>query len=359
MSLIIDTKTLNELVSKAVKGSSDNKMIPITSLISIVLKDNVLTLTTTDAMNILQVFKKDVEGDDFDVVVQTEMFSRLVMRMTSKTTKLTLKDSSLEVKGNGTYNIELPLDEDGLPIKFSAQKYEPGKQHEVKLSDIKSILTANKASLAETMEVPCLTGYYFNNENVLTTDRYKMCSNNINVFDDELLLPAELLDLLLLIDDEEIGVTIYDDKILFESSNVVITGYQLEGVEDYPASAITSYVTQQFQSVCELHKDNLLAALDRFTLFVTPFERNAVILTFTESGLVLDSVNNTATEVVKYEAVEDFVMFRCVIELELLIDQIKAQETEFVEMWFGHEKALKLVSNKVTQIVALLEDENE
>ena len=74
---------------------------------------------------------------------------------------------------------------------------------------------------------------------------------------------------------------------------------------------------------------------------------------------VLDSANNTATEVVKYEAVEDFVMFRCVIDLELLIDQIKAQETEFVEMWFGHEKALKLVSNKVTQIVALLEDENE
>lgn len=359
MSLIIDTKILNELVSKAVKGSSDNKMIPITSLISIVLKDNVLTLTTTDAMNILQVFKADVEGDDFDVVVQTDIFSRLVMRMTSRTTKLTLKESSLEVKGNGIYNIELPLDEDGLPIKFPTQKYEQGRQCEVKMSDIKSILIANKASLAETMEIPCLTGYYFNEENVLTTDRYKMCSNNINVFDDELLLPAELLDLLLLIDDEVVSATVYDDRILFESSNVVITGYHLEGVEDYPASAITSYVTQQFPSVCTLRKNNLLATLDRFTLFVSPFERNAVALTFTEKGLVIDSVGSTATEIVEYETVEDFEMFACAVDLDLLITQIKAQETENVAMWFGHEKALKLVSNKVTQIVALLEDENE
>ena len=50
-------------------------------------------------------------ADSKNVEVQAELFSKLVAKTTTETITLTLKESSLEVKGNGTYNIELPLDE--------------------------------------------------------------------------------------------------------------------------------------------------------------------------------------------------------------------------------------------------------
>jgi len=40
-----------------------------------------------------------------------------------------------------------------------------------------------------------------------------------------------------------------------------------------------------------------------------------------------------------------------------LESQISAQDGEVVELWYGHEKAIKMTSGKITQIVALLEDD--
>ena len=100
MKLTLKTLKLQEMVSKAIKGASNNKMIPITSLMAIQWQDGVLTLITTDAANTLKIIDK-VEGEEFYVVVQTELFSKLVAKTTTETITLTLKESSLEVKGNG------------------------------------------------------------------------------------------------------------------------------------------------------------------------------------------------------------------------------------------------------------------
>ena len=57
MKLKIKTLKMQEMVSKAIKGASGNKMIPITSLMAIELKENVLTLTTTDASNYVKIIE--------------------------------------------------------------------------------------------------------------------------------------------------------------------------------------------------------------------------------------------------------------------------------------------------------------
>ena len=55
MKIIIKTTTLQEMIAKAIKGASNNKLIPLTSLMAIEVKDKVLTLTTTDATNYLYI----------------------------------------------------------------------------------------------------------------------------------------------------------------------------------------------------------------------------------------------------------------------------------------------------------------
>lgn len=359
MKLKLKTLKLQEMVSKAVKGASNNKMIPITGLMAIVLKDGVLTLITTDATNTLKVIENKVEGEDFYVVVQTDIFSKLVAKITTETITLTLKENSLEVKGNGTYSIELPLDEEGQLIKFPEYKFDTKvEKSEINLSTVKVLLNANKAALAETMEVPCLTGYYFDDK-VITTDTFKVCSTDIKVFPDKVLLPAELMELLALMDEEKITVQISGNKILFSTNNVIVFGSQLEGIEDYPSEAINAYLETEFKSVCRLPKGAVLNLLDRLALFVATYDKNGVYLTFTKDGVIFSSKRSNGTELIKYQGSENFQPFTCCADIELLRSQISAQTEEVVELWYGHDKAVKMISGKITQIVALLEDDRE
>ena len=357
MELKIKTLKLQEMVSKSVKGASNNKMIPITGLMAIALKNKVLTLTTTDAANTLKVIEKDIANEDFYVVVQADVFSKLVAKTTAETMTLTLKENSLEVKGNGTYSIELPLDEEGKLIKFPEYKFDnKAVKAEISLSTIKALLGANKASLANTMEVPCLTGYYCG-ERVITTDSFKICSNNVKIFPNAALLPAEMVELLSLIDEEKITVQMAGNKILFTTNNIIVFGTQLEGIDDYPVEAIEAYLETEFDSVCKLPRNSLLNILDRLSLFVSTYDKNGIYLTFTTEGLLLSSKRSNGTELIKYQDSKNFKPFTCCISIELLHSQIGAQEGEAVELWYGHDKAIKMTTDKITQIIALFEDD--
>ena len=118
MKLILNTGLLQTMVAKSMKGASCNKMIPITGLMAIQLKDHKLTLITTDATNYLYITEDKVDGEDFYVVVQADMFSKLVSKLTCENVTLVVADNTLNIKGNGNYKIELPLNEDGELIKY-------------------------------------------------------------------------------------------------------------------------------------------------------------------------------------------------------------------------------------------------
>lgn len=360
MKLNINTLVFQEMIVKAVKGASCNKMIPITGLMAISLKDNILTVTTTDATNTLKIIHKGVEGEDFYVVVPVDLFSKLVAKTTSDSITLELVDTTLTVKGNGVYSIELPLNEDGNLITFPQYVFnENVEKSKINLSAINTMLLTNKAALADTMEVPCLTGYYCGEDKVISTDSFKVCGNNIKVFSKPVLLSAELIDLLAIVGEEQINVQQDGSKILFSTENIVIYGSELEGIEDYPVEAIENYLSTAFESMCKIPKTSLLNILDRLSLFISSYDKNALYLTFNEQELVISSKRSNGTESIKYQTVENYKPYVCCIDIELLRSQVAAQDSEVVELWFGNETAIKMVSGKITQIVSLLEDDRD
>ncbi|MDD3039718.1 hypothetical protein [Bacteroides sp.] len=358
MKLTVKTLQLQELVSKAIKGASNNKMIPITWLIAIELKSNTLTLTTTDATNNLKVLAKDIQGEDFYVVVQADIFSKLVAKMTSDNISLTVKDTSLEVVGNGKYNLEIPLDEEGNGIVIRDKNIEwDMEQTTTNLKTIKTMLTVNKVSLAKTMEVPCLTAYYVG-ENILTTNGFKACASDLKVFAQPVLLPAELVDLLAVIDKDNIIVRQSDKYIEFCTENVIVRGAKLnDELKNFPVAGMQGYLSANFPNSCKISKSQLLAVLDRLLLFITPYDKNGLYLTFTEKGLQISSKQSTGIEEILYTAPATITPFTCCINIELWQPQVSAIAEENIEIYFGHSKAIKMVSGEVTQITALLEDD--
>ena len=101
MELKIKTETLQDMVSKSIQCVSNNKLIPITSLMNIKVKNNVLTLTTTDSTNYFYVTSDDkFDCEDVEFSILADTFVKLIQKTTSKEVILSVKDSIFEVKGN-------------------------------------------------------------------------------------------------------------------------------------------------------------------------------------------------------------------------------------------------------------------
>lgn len=361
MKLTVQTSLLQQLVAKAVKGASNNKMIPITSLMAIEYKNGLLTLTTTDATNTLKVFQKVPEQPDLYVVVPADIFSKLVARTTTENITLELKQDSLEMCGNGKYNLNLPLDEGGNLIRFPEDLTTfNNNEVAIKSTDIKKLLTTNKAALAQTLEIPCITGYYCGNGEVITTDTFKVCHSEVKLFSQPVLLPPELVELLALADEEVIkAYRGSNGKILFTTPTMSVCGVELEDIGEYPIKPIRGFLDAGFPSVCTLNRTALLDVLNRLSLFVAPYDNNALSMTFNNDGVMISSKKSNGTETIKYETSKDFKPYTCWIDIQLFASQVAAQTTDTVELWYGHDIAIKMVSEGVTQIVVLIEDDGK
>lgn len=362
MKLTLKTEKLKEMVSRAVKGVGNNKLIPLTSLMALEVKDNKLTLITTDATNYLYVVEDKVVADDFYVVVDADTFSKLISKMTCENVTLEVASGVwvLNVKGNGNYKIELPLDENGEPIKYPDPvenlDLSSASEKTINRTTVQVILDTIKPALAVTLENPCYTGYYVGNQ-VVATDTYKIASMDINLIGEKRLVSPEFMDLLSVVNAEKINVMYTDTDIVCSTPDCIVCGKFMEGIEDYAIDAIMELVNTEIDSFCSVPKNAILQLLDRLSLFVGTYDKNAIHLTFTQNGLQVSSKAANGVEIIDYVSSDNFKPFTCAVDIQMLTQEIKAIDNDVIELYYGTDNAIKMTDGNITIIVALLEDD--
>lgn len=361
MKLIIGTELMKDVMSRAIKGVGNNKLLPITQMICVSLKDGVLTTITTDGTNYLYVKEQHVAGDDFYVVVDANQFAKLISKMTCENITMTVVDGSLNVKGNGNYILELPLDEDGEYIKFpdAYQKLallEPDERGTINKSTVQVILETVKPALATTFENPEYTAYYVADK-VVGTDRTIIASMDVEFCNMPRLINADFLDLVSVMREEKIATAYYGSDAVFQTQDAVIVGKLAENVDDYAIDAISELVDQEFTSSCSVPKAELLQMLDRLSLFVGPYDDNSVILTFVKEGLQISSKASSGVEIISYVASTNHENFTAPINVNMLIKTVKSVSSDVIDMSYGNDSAIKIVDGSITIIVALNEED--
>ena len=345
-----------DMVARATKGASENKLLPITSMMCIQMKDHVLSLTTTDTANTLVVKSDKIEGDDMYAVVPVKQFSGLIAKTTSDSIKLVLKGNDLEVHGNGVHKISLPVDEDGV-VQFPQFVFDKeGEGEIINLSSVKDVLNINKASVAKTIDTPCLCGYYLG-EQVITTDEQTICFNDMKLTDDAYLVSPEMMELLALSKQEKITWWYKDGFFLFETDDMILHGAEHDGKDLFPAEDIMGYLDTEFTSRCRLPKIAIQGLIDRLALFIEPYDKNGAYLTFTKEGVKINSKKSNSDETISYIESDNFSPFVCCVDIPMLKGLIDANPGESIDIWYGNEACIKMTSGKVTQVIALLEDE--
>lgn len=364
MRLTMKTEKLKDMVSRAVRGVGNNKLIPLTSLMAIEVKNNKLTLITTDATNYLYISEDKVAADDFYVVVDADTFSKLISKMTCENVSLEVASGVwvLNVTGNGNYKIELPMDENGEPIKYpnpvDKLDLSAATEKQINRTTIQVILETIKPALAVTLETPCYTGYYVGNQ-VVATDTYKIASMDIDLFGTSRLISPEFMDLLSVMTTEKISVAMTDTDIVCSTPDCIVCGKFMEGIEDYAIDAITDLVNIEIDSFCSVPKSAILQLLDRLSLFVGTYDKNAIHLTFTQNGLQVSSKAANGVELINYVSSDNFKDFTCAVDIQMLTQEIKSIQNDVIELYYGKDNAIKMTDGNITIIVALLEDDTE
>ena len=357
--LKIKTTKLQEMLSRAVKGASCNKLVPMTSLLTMELQGGKLTITTTDKTNYLYV-TEDVDGDDFYVCVSVEKLPKLIARLTCEDVILDLKEKYLEVKGNGTYQIEFQLDENGEMVRFPRplDGLHEEKVGSVTLATIKAILSNIRPALATAVSTPQYTKYFAGHldtgDVIIATDTFKISAMKTKLFDDKSrLISAEIMDLLDTVIDDTIDIYADDDKLIFKSAHSIVYGYAGDGIQHFNANAIAAYLGKGYPSSCKVSKVEILQVLDRISLFVDYLDNDIIGLTFEKDGMLINSRRENGSEKIPYISCENYAECGGIISLDRFRTQLKAQTGDSVDIFFGDAKSIKLVDGDSSFIVAL------
>lgn len=356
----ISSERLKEAVNTAGKGCGYNKLIPLTELIGISLNDGKLKLYSTDMTNFLTVTVDKVTGEDINICVEAEKFTKLVSKITSSEIELNINDDSLVVKANGVYKLPIIMDEEGI-VEFPQNKEIVINSGEIKLTSVLSAYNINKNALAKTLEQPYLTGYYCG-EKVISTDSVVITFNNFSLFGKDfepLLISPQMMYLLTLNNEEDIKFGVDGENLVFSTSNIEIRGPKLSGIEDYPIDAINEYLNVNFESKCKISKQLVLDVLDRLSLFISQYDKNGAYFTFGRKGLKIYSKKDSSVETVNYIESDKFTSFTCFVDIVMLKEQLQACPEDTITLWYGNENALKIETGNIIQIIALLDDEEE
>ena len=300
--------------------------------------------------------EKEVAGDEFYVAVQVDLLAKLVSKMTCDNITLEVTDNALEVSGNGKYQIELDLEDDGSLVKLPnpiETFTEPTKVGSTNSQVIMQTLASIKPALAKTEEFPWFTCYYVG-DNITATDTYTVADSKNGFLKEPKLISSAVMDLIGLFSGD-VDIYIHGDKMLFDMDNGAVYGVIPSGVEHYSIEDIKALVSQEFGSSCTVVKSALLSLLDRIALFVGTYDNGKITLSFGENGLEVTS--KYASEIIPYVKSENAEEFVCQTDINTLAVQVKAQTGSEITIEYGEDNAIKMTDGNITIIVALLEDD--
>lgn len=352
----ISTKLLQDMVSKAIKGAGNNKLIPITSLLAIEVAANKLTLKTTDGSNHVYI-REALEGDynDFYSIVNADMFAKLISKTTSEYVEIINENNCLIVNGNGKYKLEIPVNSDGDMITFPTFDIKDTPiAKQLNVPQLKNLLSSAKVAVAKTMDVPCLTGYYISDK-IITTNREMVCLIDENLTTEPMLISSSMAELLQLLDGVDAGLTKDENKLLFETDKVLIYGKELEGKDIYPVAPVENLAKSVYDNTILVNKNDLLNVLDRMSLFVSDYEKNGVYLRFTNVGLEIQSQKSNAIELICVEGQTQLLDFQCLADIEMLKSQVQAIIGDTVSICYGQSTSIKIKEGNTTMILSLIE----
>lgn len=345
----VNTSLLKGMIA-TVSKCKPNSLLEITSYYNVCAKDKQLIVKATDGVNYIECSGEIKTDEQFEVIVKADQFTKLVNKTSSKEIDLKVKNDVLMFKGNGSYKLEIFTEED-----YPSYEFEPYEVYRVKTKQLVNALAVGKNIKSNTLSDGVLFNHLIRDNKVIATDSLKVCCSNISGLDAEILLAPSVVALMDSITDEVCEVNINEDHtdILIKGKGIIIYGALAEGADEYPD--VMPIFDNEFDYNGELDKGETLEALDRLRLFINNYDNDLLEITFTNSALILSTINGSVEAVNFIKPIEDdFAEIDYTINNQYLQEILKSMKGQTYKIEFSEgEDIIKLESNEDMFILAL------
>lgn len=358
----VKTETIQKMLNKAVKVCSLDKFSPLTILTEVKIEGGYLCITTTDTRTNFQIKEKVESEDTMRVVVDVQLLTSLVNKITTSEIGFDTNGNALVIEGNGVYYLDIGIDESGEVIKFPEIKEPAGEGIDIDFKELTRRLEIAKSSIPASFDAKEMNNYYMAAQ-IIASDAFKVSSiPNIEALKTkDLFISRELGNILMSLGIEKgkLDYASETNTLTIFDSNYIIQSVIGQDKENYPIEAIQSMLSSSFSYNVEINKKDLLDILDRALLFIKDFDRNGINLTFKTDRLTITSVEETVKEDIKYGAavVDGLAEFNALVDIKNLKEQLDVLPEDKITIYFGNnDAAIKMVQKDIIQITALLED---
>jgi DNA polymerase III sliding clamp (beta) subunit (PCNA family) len=351
----INTNKLRNMLGHITKVKA-NPLLEISNYIQLVCdKDGSMRINATDGDNHITVFEDGEYDESIDFIVKTDQFVSLINKTTTENVTLTAKENYLEVKGNGTYKVELVQGEiypDHKIVTNGALKIDDCVAY-----NLKHGLNVGKNVKSQTAADGCLFGYLFRNNHIITADAIKVNASDFDCQGLEVLIPPSLANLVQTLSSEKVNIIhdVNNNSIMFKSKNIVISGTLMEGVEEYPES-ILPMIEETQPSLCVVDTQEFLKALNRIGLFIDIYDMNTLQIAFVGDLITLQTVGGSVESITTKDSPrhEDIVYE---VNIKYLQDLVSSVDSPTIDIEYGNPDLIKIVSDKDQMLLSTLDNE--
>lgn len=368
MEFVVNRELLLTTLQNVSRGLSDKKPMPVLTGIKITVEKHRIIFVTTNKEISIQVIleeNNDVVIDETGAcVVPGKYFLEIVKKLEGKEVEFTLFESTTIkiisdrsnftlVTYDGSNFPSIAFDSIETPIHLDAQMLK---------NVIKQTSFAAATSEARIVLTSVNFKFYGNKLEITATDSFRLARKNIEFddnFDSKIInIPSKSLEeLAKIIEDshEDIELYVENQSILFKYRNVSFTTRLVEGV--YPDTS--SLFPKGQMLAIKFNKSELLAAIDRASLFTNSDNLSIVKLSLTDDKTVEVSSNSTemgkVVDAIYPLEVSESMNFQIAFSTRNLSEAIKSFESQSILMKFtGEIKPAIIVGEKEEDLIQLL-----
>lgn len=367
--MIIDTKKFKEVCSTILGALDTSENIATSDSLELKAENKELQLNVANSEYFATVILPLDHEEQFRAVVNASKFLKLIAATTSESIELTVKDTYVLVKANGTNKFALITDNiTGTLVKLPQIEIKnPTLNMKISGAILQSIINYNsKELLRGSVGRPVQKMFYVDQEGCITFTS-GACVNSFALEKPvKVLFNQRLVKLFKLFKNDVVDFTLgYDSitpelvqtKARFKSDTITLTAVLScndELLNSVPVAAIRGRASATYNNNVVLDKQEFLEAINRLLIFRGKDTNTKPNGKFVCSGtsMTICDLNETSTETIAFKndtkVAPEYVMGMDLADLKLVLDTIPE---EYITLSFGDHRAAVIKRPTVSNVI--------
>lgn len=369
--MIIRIEEIQNACSKILTAVDSNTVSAVTETLQLSTEGKNLYISVTNKEYFARVKLEMAEPVDFKATVNANLFLKLVSQITTETIELSVEESTLIIKGNGTYKLPLIFDGDKLMELPEIVIHNPTVNFKIDSNILLSILQFNSKELSKGIISRPIQKLYYVDEHGALTFTTGACVNSFELQQPvKLLLNDRLVKLFKLFKGEQVDFTLgYDTisedtiqtKVRFESDDIIITAVLScddNMLESFPVNAVRGRANSDYPYSVNVNREQLIQTINRLLLFTSANGAKDIInpfstFEFKKNSMIVWDTNHENYEEVFYSntecAVDD--KYVAILDLKDLKTTLENCTEQYVVLHFGDSQAVVIARGNIKNVV--------